>query len=278
MKVDYHIHTSLCGHAKGEMREYVEAAIEAGIEKMGFSDHTPLYHLPLQLRDPGLAMDEAQMAGYVDSVMALKEEYQGQIQIALGFEADYIPGYEEELERILNLFPVDYIYGSIHFLGDWAFDSPYQRERYKRWDPDTLYDLYFKTLCEAAKSGFFDILAHPDLIKKFDYWPQGPLEPRWQRAAEAFKEGGVAIELNSSGWHREVGQAYPHPSFLEHCFAAGVPATFGSDAHSPGEVGRDWQRAVETLHSAGYRQIATFTGRSVELVPLGYKPEQSSGE
>jgi histidinol-phosphatase (PHP family) len=269
MKVDYHIHTKLCGHASGQMRQYVEAAIEAGIEKMGFSDHTPLYHLPLEQRDPGLAMCEEQMAGYVDSVLALKEEYQGQIEIALGFEADFIPGFEDELERILNLFPVDYIYGSIHFLGDWAFDSPYLKERYNQWDPDRLYDLYFDTLCQAARSGFFDIMAHPDLIKKFDYWPKGHLEPYWERAAAAFKEGKVAIELNSSGWRRQVAQAYPHPGFLKYCSRAGVPVTFGSDAHSPGEVGLDWQKGVETLRAAGYNRIATFCQRRYQLEPLG---------
>lgn len=269
MKVDYHIHTKLCGHATGEMRQYVEKAIEAGIEKMGFSDHTPLYHLPEEKRDLGLAMTEKQMAGYVESVLALAEEYKGQIQIALGFEADFIPGFEKELERILSLFPVDYIYGSIHFLGDWAYDSPYERARYNSWDPDKLYALYFDTLCQAARSGFFDLMAHPDLIKKFDYWPQGPLEPYWEKAAAAFQEGGVAIELNSSGWRREVGQAYPHPGFLQYCQRAGVPVTFGSDSHTPQEVGMDWQRGVELLKNAGYREIATFSKRRYQLEPLG---------
>ena len=121
MRVDYHVHTKLCGHARGEMRQYVEAAIEMGIVKLGFADHTPL---PPEKKDPGLAMDEAQVEGYVEAVLALRDEYKGQIEIALGFEADYIPGYEEEIERIISPYPVDYVYGSVHFLGDWAYDSP----------------------------------------------------------------------------------------------------------------------------------------------------------
>lgn len=266
MRVDYHVHTKLCGHARGEMRQYVEAAIEMGIVKLGFADHTPL---PPEKKDPGLAMDEAQVEGYVEAVLALRDEYKGQIEIALGFEADYIPGYEEEIERIISPYPVDYVYGSVHFLGDWAYDSPYEREQYSRWDPDQLYSLYFDTLCKAAKTGLFDIMAHPDLIKKFNYWPNGPLEPYWQQTAAVFKESKVAIELNSSGWHREVGKAYPEPGFLEACCKAGVPVTFGSDAHAPEEVGRDFKLAMETLKEAGYRQIAAFHKRSYTLVPIG---------
>ncbi len=265
MKVDYHVHTSLCGHARGRMRQYVEEAIVRGIAKMGFSDHTPL---PPDKADPSLAMTEAQMADYVETVLALRAEYKGQIQIALGFEADYIPGFEEKLTELLRPFPLDYVSGSVHFLGRWAFDNPSEREQYDSWEPDRLYKRYFATLCQAAKSGLFDFMAHPDLIKKFNYWPSGPLEPFWAQAAAAFKESKVAIELNSAGWHKEVAEAYPNPGFLRACALAGVPVTFGSDAHAPEQVGRDWQRAVKTLREAGYGEIATFQGRCVTLEPL----------
>ena len=75
-------------------------------------------------KDPGLAMDEAQVEGYVEAVLALRDEYKGQIEIALGFEADYIPGYEEEIERIISPYPVDYVYGSVHFLGTGLTTAP----------------------------------------------------------------------------------------------------------------------------------------------------------
>ncbi len=120
---DYHMHTTLCGHARGTVGDYVQRAIRLGLSEIGFSEHIYLYHLPLEERDPELAMREVEMPLYVDMVRAAQRRYP-QIPIRLGLEADYIEGHEERLGRILASHPFDYVYGSVHFIEGWGFDDP----------------------------------------------------------------------------------------------------------------------------------------------------------
>ena len=44
IKANYHTHTARCGHAIGTDEEYVQAAIQAGLKTLGFSDHAAILH------------------------------------------------------------------------------------------------------------------------------------------------------------------------------------------------------------------------------------------
>lgn len=265
--VDYHIHTSRCGHAAGTMEQYVERALELGLAEMGFSDHIPLYFLPPDRRGPGLAMAEEELPRYVEEVLRLRDRYP-LIPIRLGIEADYYPGWEEELERILEPYPWDYVYGSIHFMGDWGFDDPRYVDRYQGWDMDELYARYFDLVRAAAATGLFDIMGHLDVIKKFGHRPTGDPARLFSDVAAALKAAGVAIEVSTAGLRKPVAELYPGPDLLAHCRLAGVPATIGSDAHRPTEVGMDFDRAVEALRAAGYGEVVRFQGRRRQAIPL----------
>jgi histidinol-phosphatase (PHP family) len=172
--VDYHTHTTRCGHAEGTMEAYVEAAIGAGIKEIGFSDHIPMYWLPADKRDPGIAMPMEELEAYVSDVLRLRDRYK-EIPIRLGLEADFIPGKEEDLVRILQPYPWDYVIGSVHFIGEWDFDNPAKTNRYAEWDISELYAKFFTLEIMAAQSGLFDIMAHIDLIKKFGHRPSHDL-------------------------------------------------------------------------------------------------------
>ena len=121
---DYHVHTFRCGHAGGESRDFVLQAVELGLSEIGFTDHIPLYFLPPEKRDPRLAMSEDQLAGYLEEVEALREEFAGRIAVRLGLEADYAEGHEEQLKRWLARADWDFVLGSVHWVaGDWI-DAP----------------------------------------------------------------------------------------------------------------------------------------------------------
>ena len=125
--IDYHIHTKLCGHATGEMEQYVERAIEIGLSEIGFSDHLPF----VDSERTGFAMSLSQLPLYVQKVDELREKYPT-ITIRLGIEVDYFPHLEKEIEELLAQYPFDYVYGSVHFLDDWVFDSPYALPEWKQ--------------------------------------------------------------------------------------------------------------------------------------------------
>ncbi len=265
--VDYHLHTARCGHATGTMEEYVEHAISLGLSEIGFSDHVYSYYLPREERDPTIAMAEEELPQYVESVLRLRQRYP-QIPIRLGLEADYVPGHEESLRRILDPYPWDYVYGSVHVIGDWVFDHPDYIHRYADWDIDDLYRHYFGLIEGAAASGLFDIVGHLDVIKKFGFRPQRDPSALYTEVATSLRDAGICIEVSTAGLRKPVGEIYPGPHLLAECARHGVPVTLGSDAHQPTEVGSDFDRSLEALRSAGYREITRFERRKPIPVPI----------
>ena len=119
-----------------------------------------------------------------------------------------------------------------------------------------------------AESGLFDILAHPDLVKKFSYAPEGDLDRFYDPAIEAIAANGSVIELNTAGWHKPCAEAYPAPRFLELAASAGIGLVISSDAHAPAEVARDFPKARKLALAAGYRETQLFKNRqrSTELL------------
>jgi histidinol-phosphatase (PHP family) len=160
------------------------------------------------------------------------------------------------------------VLGSVHFIEDWAFDDPALVNRYGGWEIDALWDRYFSELAAAARSGLFDVMAHPDLVKKFGHRPAGSLTHWYEGAAAAFQEAGCAIELSTGGLRKPVGETYPSLEFLQICHRRGIPATMGSDAHAPHEVGHRFDEGRELLRAAGYESLVVFRERVAEEVAL----------
>lgn len=261
--VDYHTHTARCGHAEGDARAFVEKAIEIGLSEIGFSDHLPL----VTKRDPSLTMDESELEEYVKETQRLKSEY-SEIAIKLGIEADFFPGLEEKTADILERYPFDYIIGSVHFLGGWGFDDPREKAGYEGKRPLEVYERYFETLTAAAESKLFDIIGHPDLIKKYNYRADGDIGRLYERAAEAIAAAGAAVEINTAGLRKPVKEIYPTLELLVLCREAGAPVSFGSDAHAPQEVGWAFDEAAELARAAGYKEMAVFSGRCLTKKPI----------
>jgi histidinol-phosphatase (PHP family) len=118
----------------------------------------------------------------------------------------------------------------------------------------------------------YDILAHPDLVKLWgDDRPQPTRDPRfyYEPAVEAIAESGIAVEFSTAGWRKPVGEQYPSAALAEMCIDAGAAFALSSDAHTPGQVGFEYERAVATLSGWGIEQIAVFEGRERRLEELG---------
>jgi len=251
---DYHIHTARCGHARGEMREYVEKALALGLPEIGFADHLPMYWLKESNRDPGIAMPMQGLTEYVAEVERLRTAYPS-LSIKLGIEADYLPGFELELAEILGQYPFDYVLGSVHFIDGWGFDNPAYLDKYEYIDINDLYSRYFKLLQQAAQSRLFNVIAHPDLIKKFGYRPQDNLQKLYEHTARVFAESGVSAEINTAGLRAATKEIYPSKGLLQAFRKYAVPVTTGSDAHEPGLVGYAFENARQLLQEVGYTEV-----------------------
>ncbi|NLE64866.1 MAG: histidinol-phosphatase HisJ [Elusimicrobia bacterium] len=263
--VDYHMHTPLCGHAKGDPQEYAARAIEMGLNEIGFSDHAPL----LSHRDPTITMDMSQLELYHTMIESVRDELKDKLTVRIGIEADFLPGYEDRTRALLARYPYDYVIGSVHFISDWGFDDPIQLKQWDKKDVNKVYRDYYKLVRKSAASRLFDIIGHADLVKKFDFHPTEDMTGEIEENARAFKKSGVVVEINTSGLRRPIREAYPSPLALKIYQRHGVPLTFGSDAHTPKDVGRDLDKARELAITAGYKEYAVFKGRRIaEMRPL----------
>ena len=265
---DYHVHTARCGHAGGSMRAFVEAAIARGLSEIAFTDHVPLYFLPGDDPDPGIAMTAAELPGYVEEVRALNTEFAGRIDVLLGLEADYAEGHEPALAAILASHDWDVILGSVHWVkGDWI-DAPHSGARHEREGSAALWSEYYRLLAKAAAAGFFDVLAHFDLPKKFGHRMPPEAADAEAGAIRAAQAAGVAVEVSSAGLRKTVAEEYPSPPLLTRLVAAGVPIVFSSDAHAPAEVAWGRERIEAAATAAGATEHLSFRRRERRRHPI----------
>jgi histidinol-phosphatase (PHP family) len=197
---------------------------------------------------------------YVDAVVHARERG---LPVKLGLEVDYVPGREDEMRALLAPYPWDYLLGSVHFIDGLGVDG--EPRLVDEVGVENAWHRYFETLACAARSGLFDSLSHPDVIKIFGDRVEGF---DYAEIADAIAESGVAVEVSTAGLRKPVGELYPHPDFLVACRERGIPVTTGSDAHSPDVVGRDFDRARELLRSAGYETVTVFERRKARQEPF----------
>jgi len=162
---------------------------------------------------------------------------------------------------VLDSFPFDYVLGSVHYIDGWGFDNPEYIDRYDKIDINDLYRKYFGLVQQAARSGLFNAMAHPDLVKKFGYRPLKGVEVLYDETARAFAEAGVCVEINTAGLRVPVEEIYPSLILLKACRNHGVPVTAGSDAHAPELVGRGFDMVLELLKTANYTKVAFFNNK-----------------
>jgi histidinol-phosphatase (PHP family) len=267
---DTHTHTARCGHAVGRDEELVEAAIARGLDAIALTDHAPFFWLPRGQRDPRLAMAADELPRYVEDVLALKERYRGQVEVLVGLEADYIPGEEEALGRLLGAYPFDVVLGSVHFLDGWLVDAPRSVARLDQGqeEVDRVWERYTELLIEAAGSGLFDVLSHLDLPKKFGHRPSLPFAGREEEVVSAVAASSCAVELSSAGRRKPVREDYPARDLVCRLASAAVPFVLSSDAHEPAEVGFGFEDLVGTARACGVSTVRVYRQRQPERVAI----------
>lgn len=268
MLTDYHVHLERGPLTLDWLGLFVDEAERRGILDLGISEHGDRFR---EMR-PVLGHVDWPSDHFADSVhdyLALL----GQAPVAFGrrikagLEIDYFPEYEGQIAEILSGLSLDYVLGSVHFIGPWGFDMGPDAGWPDR-DIDEVYASYFALANQMILSGAFDIMAHPDVIKIFGHKPSMALGGYYEEVADNLARMGMCAEVSTAGLRKPVGEMYPGPAFLAVLRAHNVPITLSSDAHEPGDVGRGYELAIAHARACGYTEIAVFTGRSYELVPL----------
>ncbi|MDQ7057150.1 MAG: histidinol-phosphatase HisJ family protein [Ghiorsea sp.] len=261
---DYHMHTPRCNHAKGTIVEYAQAAVDVGLSEIGMSDHSPM---PNGF-DKAWRMDESELDSFLAELEAAQQQFHGQLVIKAALEVDYYQGAEDYIQFLADYYDWDYLMGSVHFIGDWGFDNPDEVFRFETCDIEQAYCDYFKQVELSAACGLFDIIGHPDLIKKFGYRAPQDSEAVFEAEnamLQAAKKADVALEISSAGLRKPVKEMYPHKGIVERAVGLSIPFAYGSDAHSPAEVGHAMDECLSVLHGFGATQVVQLNKRQRQM-------------
>jgi histidinol-phosphatase (PHP family) len=272
---DYHLHLrpdDLDASAdeyfsEANFQRYRSAASERGIVELGVSEHVYRFEQALDIWQHPFWVPFAR-----DDLDVYCSFVREQTDLRLGIEADFVPGAEDRTANLLDARDFDYVVGSVHFIRDGAVDM----DDYSVWDSghsvEQIWQRYFQTIGDSARSGLFDVLAHPDLVKVWGRdrpLPDGDLRRYYEPAIEAIAESDIAVEVSTAGLRKPVKELYPAPAFLEMCVEAGAPIALSSDAHRPHDIGADYDSALELLQALGIGELCVFEHRRRRLEPIG---------
>lgn len=226
MLANYHTHTARCKHARGTDREFVEAAIRAGYDILGFSDHCPWVYPDAFVS--GIRMHASETDDYFHSLLSLRKEYEKDIHIQIGLEAEYMPPLMDAQEKLLSDYPLDYMILGQHFIGSES-NTNYAGNPTGREEMLTRY----VDLCLAGiRTGKYRYLAHPDLIY---YTGSAEIyEREMKRLCLGAKALDIPLEMNILGI--AVNKNYPNPLFWEIAAKTGNSVVIGMDAHTPEQL------------------------------------------
>lgn len=264
---DYHLHTPLCHHAEDWPVDYVEPALAAGLREIGFSEHSPMAADDFD----DWRMLRRDLPRYFDEIERARTKAGDRLPVRLGLECDYLEGTEQRawLEELRTAAPWDYWIGSVHYLDDgFPVDDPREVAQWSEADIGDLWSRYWRLFGNAARSGLFSFMAHPDLVKKFGFRPPGDLRRFYEPAVQALVDADVAFEFSTAGWFKPCEEAYPAIGFLELAREAGLPLVISSDAHQADHVGREFGRAAHHLLALGFTSLARFRDGRRSLHPL----------
>jgi histidinol-phosphatase (PHP family) len=245
---------------------YLEAARARGVEELGFSEHVYRFRESLDIWQHPFWRECA-----LDSLDDYVEFLTG-MPVKVGLEVDWIAGREQQIARLIDAYDWDYIIGSVHFIVD---RGAVDHDGYDIWESSSPHDVwtaYFEALGEAAASGLYDVLAHPDLVKVWGRAKPDPPRPKreyYELAMEAIAAADVAIEVSTAGLRKPVGEMYPNRELLEMFVAAGKPVSLSSDAHEPESIGHGYEEAVKLMRACGVERVSVFERRERREVPLG---------
>lgn len=225
----YHCHTTRCGHAVGEDEEYVQAAIKLGIKRLGFSDHAMLPGYSQH----GVRGDYSEFEGYVQSIRSLKEKYKDQIEISVGFEAEYYEDRVDYYKELLETKKLDFLILGQHCTGK---DGKFQWYFYTDC-PIDIVSKYIDDVIKGIETGLFSYVAHPDLFMYSQNEWNEELEQQARRLLKKCEEYKVPVEINIWGMRRPewngYSYGYPNEHFFDLVKEYNVKVVLGMDAHTP---------------------------------------------
>ncbi len=249
-----------CCHAVGEDEAYVQAAIAAGFDELGFADHAPWPYASQYVSNIRMPMKD--FPEYLRSLRRLRKKYSGQIRLRIGLESEYFPTYADHLRRLAESGEVDYLILGAHYTDSDEF-TPYVAPLCQQ---DDGVKRYAENCIQAMETGLFRYIAHPDLFMRKR--PEEDFNAACQDAArdicQCAKAQGMPIEFNLLGLLSQLngeGRGYPSPAFWNYVKPYVGDVIIGVDAHDPAQLSYAplWEEGQRRLRALGYTPLDHLT-------------------
>ena len=256
MMQNIHSHTKYCD-GKNTAEEMVIAAIEKGCDSIGFSGHS---HADFDAKH---SMSEDDTPKYVSEVQQLKELYADKIEIFLGVEQEY---YAEPVA-----YGLDFILGAVHFIkkGEQlvcvdngpnrqqaAADNHFNGNYY------AMAELYFQSVADAIKYTKADVVAHFDLVSKYNFGGSlfDETHPQYVAAALDAMDEILKIcrifEVNTGAMYRfDKPEPYPSVFLLKELRQRGGEVIISSDSHNTESICFKYNEMLELVKHCGFSYI-----------------------
>lgn len=258
MIATFHNH-STWSDGRTSFEEIYAYAKDNAVDILGLSDHLCVYP---DGRDVDWTLAPEDVPRYIKDVLSFSGS--SSMEIRVGIEYDWFEGHGEVIRDLVESTELDYRIGAVHHVEQEQFDMSFEYWTSKSPEERTeVWIKYWRLIEEMAESGLFDLAAHLDLPKKLGFYPEGDIGDVVDTALEAVKANGMAIELNTAGFGKKCADGYPSVEILEKCRNLEIPATLSSDGHKPEHILYEYERGLEHLKRAGYREIVRFREREI---------------
>ena len=283
--MDYHSHNRRCGHALGEIEDYVKSAINLNLQEIGISDHFPLRAI---IDDPQFneliktaSMEVEEFPHYIQEIKNLREKHLNKIKVRISVEINFAtPGraltrQKKVLEPFMDDF--DYLLGAIHDI-KWhespiiILDPRQGSEVLSKYSSEKIILEYLCKLEKLIETDFFDVIAHFDnyrILFRRDM-PRFS-EQSWQKILDLLykiKDKGMAIEINTSGALKGIGSQFPSDSIIKEIIQHDIPIILGSDAHKPEYIGYMFEEFIKKAKKWGLSYLCAYDNREQNLVKI----------
>ncbi len=273
---DYHTHHSRCHHAIGCVEDYIHSAIQKRLLEIGIADHFPMKLIPEEANVWQYAMEKEEFPIYLKEVENLREQYKDHIIIKIASEVDFYPPAMKDYKTAVSpyLAQLDYIIGSIHVIyingRAWGIDNEDNPEGLGEFGVDTVYKTYYDQQIQLVKTGFYDIIGHMDLPKKYGIRPNDK-EAVFEyqlRLLDELARSDMAMEINTSGFLKPVKEQYPEERVIKEAIDRDIPITLGSDSHDPKNIAYNFDIILAMIKKMGLTHLCKISKRQKELVPI----------
>lgn len=260
--IDGHVHLEQGMYCKEWIDKFIQVALTRGVSEVLFLEHShrftelkPIYcsianhNLYGDMQKKWLDRKSQISINEYKSFIEEMRKFEFPIVVKFGLEVCYFPDKNEEIKTILSDFEWDFLTGAIHWIDGWGFDHPKTRATWESQNTNAVYLRYYNIMKELISSNIFDIVAYPDSIKCFNYFPTIDLGKVYDEIIIAAKENGkIAFEqsagLSNNYNHKEIGLNY---KFLTKLKNNKIPLITASDAHRPEDTGKGIKEIELTL-------------------------------